>query len=353
MLRGFYANAGMGAANMVAIHPPALISEDIGTFLCFDRLTIDGGSLEYMQGEGGGPEQWIMTALIEQGVLEPRQDLFGPQDVTAAQALFLKTLPELEIEPTDELRSLSPGPSFERQINRIRGENRDQIRGAYYVLLKNYLAMVAARHLSCPIADASEGDIGCRLAILEHDPQCATLPRAHSLSFLLPALRSLLDTIELKIPSFPICVTRHGTPAKAMSLSNQALGQVQSEEPWYLDRRIDIDKSTPRLKTFLNLRQSPRRAAFQSHLLQAQELIDPAMGPDWMVRAIEHHQAALSALERDFAHSFKRPLDALPQLSPQERAQFWRDHPSHAWYGFIREDWMEAVAGRGEMSRLH
>ena len=355
MLTGFYTNLGMGAANMVAIHPPTLISEDIADFLCFDCIRIDGVSLDYLLGESQGPERWICNKLIEHSVLEPVRDVFGPQDVTTAQTLFLQAVQELEIEGMDAMRPTlqEPGPSFERQLNRVCGAGRDHLRSAYYRFLKNYLAMLIAQRQGCALIDATEADIQTRLAILEYAPQLAFVPMAHTLSFLLPTLRTLVDTLGLEITPLPICVTRAGTPAANLSLSNQILGQLQPNEPWYADGCIDIAASEPRLRTFLALRQAKTFKAFQTYLQQASKQIDPDMQPDWMDGVIAHHQQALERLERDFTQRFQRPLKVLHTLAPQDRASFWDDHPAHAWYSFIREDWMETVSGKGNLPKLH
>lgn len=355
MLAGFHTNLGMGAANMVAIHPPTLMSEDIADFLCFDRIRVDGASIDYLLGESQGPERWIFNALIEDGVLEPVHDVFEPQDVMAAQALFLKAVLELEIEGMDAMRATlqEPGPTFERQLNRVQGAGRNHLRSAYYLFLKNYLAMLIAQRQSWALIDASEADINARLTILEYAPEFAAVPKAHTLSFLLPTLRSLIGILELKITPFPICVTRAGAPAANLSLSNQILGQLHPDEPWYADGCIDIAASEPRLRTFLALRRAKTFKAFQTYLLQASEQIDPDMQSGWMDGIIAHHQQALEHLERDFAQSFRRPLSALHTLLSQERARFWADHPDHAWYGFIREDWMQALIGKGNLPKLH
>ena len=81
MLTGFYTNMGMGSNNLAAIHPPSIVSDDIATFLCFDRILVDGRSFDWMFSEGTGPEKWFFSRLIE-------RKRYSRPTSTTAQACF-------------------------------------------------------------------------------------------------------------------------------------------------------------------------------------------------------------------------------------------------------------------------
>jgi hypothetical protein len=72
-----------------------------------------------------------------------------------------------------------------------------------------------------------------------------------------------------------------------------------------------------------------------------------------MANLVEYHKEAFASLCLDFAKRFQRPIEAFDTLIPCNRSQFWSEHPEHAWYGFLREDWMETVNGKPTLAKLH
>ena len=351
MLTGFYSNMGMGAKNLVAIHPPSLISDDIGMFLCFDRILVDGNSLDWLVGETAGPERWFFDALSEVGFIEAKRDFCDEKDVRRGQELFIEVHRKLRADRRDdEIPLPALGPSFEREINRIK-----DVRGGYYLFMKNFLAIRASEHLGCPIVDGHELDINVRLTIMEHTAPGKRARDADLLSALIPVLNALKRALEVRIPPYPICVNRSGDPAEPMAVTNQYLPHSEAAEAreWYDEHCIDIGASEKRLRTFLGLRKAEKFKAFQSYLLRTCDAVANIPPPEWMANLAEHHESALARLRLDFANRHCRPIEALDTLSPPERSAFWKAHPEHAWYGYLREDWIEAVNLEPTLTRLN
>jgi hypothetical protein len=341
MLTGFYSNMGMGSNNLVTVHPPSLISDDIGTFLCFDRILIDGKSLQWVFDEGADPERWFFNTLLEAGLIQARHDCYDEKDITDGQKRFVQRYRKLCAECGGEALKLpTPGKSFDQKISRISDDGF--VRGAYPYFMKNYLAIKAAERLGCPVVDGDAPDVRQRLMIIEqgNDPPSREVD---VLSGLVPSLNALFGALDVESKPFPICVNRHGAPARVMPVSDQALGSIDKSRDWYQHDCIDVAASEHRLQKYRRLRKAEKFKAFQTYLVQTRELIAQSPPADWMARLAEHHERAFAGVCRDFTNRFHRPIEALSTLSSRDRSLFWRAHPEHAWYGFLREDWMEAV----------
>ena len=96
MLTGFYTNVGMGAKNLVQIRPPSIGCEDIATYLCFDRIYVDGATLDWVTYEGGEGDKWYFRALTEHGLIEPKRGYYAEADIWEAQRLFVSIYRTLE-----------------------------------------------------------------------------------------------------------------------------------------------------------------------------------------------------------------------------------------------------------------
>jgi hypothetical protein len=151
-----------------------------------------------------------------------------------------------------------------------------------------------------------------------------------------------VDATRQGISSPSVLRSRSHTTASAAQAPN-TLSQFTVRLPSLIPSKASIA---------LALRKVGKFKAFQAYLVQASELIDPSLPPNWMAGVVEHHEKAVASLEMDFANWFECPIEAVDTLGPYDRSMFWREHPQHAWYGFMREDWIEAVS-KGSLAKIH
>ena len=352
MLAGFYTNMGMGAQNLVYLHLPSIGREDIAAYLLFDRIYVDREAFDMMAGLSGGQDKWLFGALAQHGLMEPKRDYYAPEDVWGAQELFVKIYQKLEPHHPE---FPEPGRSFERVLSRARSVAGQEMIFAYYTFMKNYLGLMAAKRLDCALINADAEDIGCRV-ILEHRPELAPASRLHALSGLIPTLNALQYVLETRIDPFPLSVSAPGT--SGTSYLDQVLNQDWPEtdhgdEPAVpAIPPVEAKQIEDRLQVLLALRKAERFETFRTYLLQASELIDDVTTPAWLDRVRAHHVKAVTTLRTDVGNRLGCAIEAWDEIPEQDRAQFWKMHPEHAWYGFLREDWMGAV-GRLASAPLH
>ncbi len=259
MLCAFSPNLGMGTHNMLYIQPPSIMTDDVAGFAFYDRIFVDGQSLDFMSGAN---ETKFFNALIDAGVVEARGDLYDETDLRRCQAIYAAVFnAEHSKLYRGKMVDFADEKPYDFEHKLLNFGDRPYI--AYVLQLRVYCAMTASAKLRCPAIGKSrraDVDLEIRKAIIAYsqpDDPARDAVLHDPLAGSAEALQALLDG-EPK--DFPLSVDGAGERAQPMSAINQ---EVFPDEDC-----VDTIESGRRLDAFLRFRRAPCFGAVQAFLLR-------------------------------------------------------------------------------------